>query len=187
MKVLMVTGYKPMELGIFKIDDPNIEYVKETIKRRLIPLIEEGLEWILISGQMGVELWTGEIVLELKEEYPIKLGVFPPFLHQEKRWPEPQQEQYQMLVETADFYQSLYQKEYEGAYQFKAKDQWFLDKTDGCLILYDEETGGTPGYYLEKAKTYQEHNAYTILTITPFDIEETVEEMRMEDPNYWSN
>ncbi|KGP70834.1 hypothetical protein N782_02905 [Pontibacillus yanchengensis Y32] len=187
MKVLAVTGYKPMEMGIFKIDDSKIEYVKETIKRRLIPLIEEGLEWILLSGQMGVEIWTGEVILELKEEYDIKVGIFPPFLNQEQRWPEAQQEQYHLLLDSVDFTQPLYQKEYEGAYQFKAKDQWLLDKSDACLILYDEETGGSPGYFLDKAKAYQEKHEYEIYMITPFDIDETVQEMMMEDPAYWLN
>lgn len=59
MKILTVTGYKPMELNIFKEGDPRIAFIKAAIEKRLIYFIEEGLEWVLISGQMGVELWTG--------------------------------------------------------------------------------------------------------------------------------
>lgn len=187
MKILTVTGYKPMEMGLFKVDDPNIVYVKETIKRRLLPWIEEGLEWILLSGQMGVELWTSEVILELKEEYEVKLGIFPPFLNQENRWPEAQQEQYRKIIEGADFYQPLYQKEYEGPYQFKAKDQWLLEKSDALLILYDEETGGSPTYFLEKAQYYQQSHDYSIFYLTPHDIDDTVRDMMMEDPDYWSS
>lgn len=186
MKIIAVSGYKPMEMGLFQIDDPKIDYVKETIKRRLLPLIEEGLEWVLISGNMGVEIWTGEIILDLKHEYDIKLGIFPPFINQESRWPEKQQEQYRMLTENADFFKPLYNKEYEGPYQFQSRDQWLLEKSDACLLLYDEETGGSPSYFLEKAKQYQENHDYPIYYITPFDIDDTVREMMMEDPNYWS-
>lgn len=186
MKILAVTGYKPHEIGLFKVDDPNIDYVKETIKRRLIPLIEEGLEWVLISGSMGVEIWTGEVILDLKETYNVKLGIFPPFLNQENRWPEPQQEQYRMLIECADFFKPLYNKEYEGPYQFQSRDQWMLEKSDACLILYDEDTGGSPAYFLDKAKQYQDKKDYSIYFITPFDIDETVREMMMEQPHYWS-
>lgn len=53
MKILAVTGYKSMELGIFKEDDERIKFIKAAIQKRLIGFIEEGLEWVLISGQMG--------------------------------------------------------------------------------------------------------------------------------------
>ncbi|WP_345239031.1 DUF1273 domain-containing protein [Pontibacillus salipaludis] len=187
MRVITVTGYKPMEMGIFKVDDPNIVFVKETLRRRLIPLIEEGVEWVLISGQMGVELWACEVLLALKEQYNVHVGIFPPFNNQESRWPEAQQEEYRRLSEEVDHVQALYNKDYDGPYQFRAKDQWLLDKTDGCLILYDEETGGSPGYFLEKAKNYQEEHDYSIFYVTPFDIDDTVREMQMEDPEYWNH
>jgi len=186
MNIIAVTGYKPMEMGLFQVDDPKIDFVKETIKRRLIPWIEEGLEWVLISGNMGVEIWTGEVIIDLKETYDIKLGIFPPFLNHETRWPDSHQEQYRMLVESADFFKPLYNKEYEGPYQFQARDQWLLKKSDACLLLYDEETGGTPKYFLDKAKQYQDNYDYAIYFITPFDIDDTVQEMMMEDPDYWS-
>ncbi|WP_345739423.1 SLOG family protein [Virgibacillus salarius] len=139
MKILAVTGYKPMEINIFKEDDPRITYIKAAIVKRIVPLIEEGLEWILLSGQMGVEIWTAEIVLDLQEDYDIKLGIFPPFENQETRWPESLQEKYQALVATADFYKPIYQGDYKGSFQFKAKNMWLADKSDACLILMDEE------------------------------------------------
>lgn len=40
------------------------------IKKKLIDLIEDGLEWVLISGQLGVELWAAEVVIDLKNQYP---------------------------------------------------------------------------------------------------------------------
>lgn len=51
MKVLAVTGYKPFELGIFKHDDKALFYIKKALENRMIALLEEGLEWVLISGQ----------------------------------------------------------------------------------------------------------------------------------------
>lgn len=186
MKILTVTGYKPNEMGIFKIDDSKIVYVKEAIKRRLIPWIEDGLEWILVSGQAGVELWTAELVLELKEIYDIKIAVIPPFLEQESRWPEPLQMKYQDIVFGADFYQPIYDKAYEGPYQFQAKDKWLLEKSDACLLLYDEDTKGTPYFFLNKAKKHQEKKQdFEIFYITPLDLQETVEQLAMESNQYW--
>ncbi len=55
MKVLAISGYKPFELGIFKYDHPSVWYIKAAIKKALLPFVEDGLEWVLISGQLGVD------------------------------------------------------------------------------------------------------------------------------------
>lgn len=183
MKTITVTGYKPYEMSIFKPDDPKIAFVKAAIEKRLTSLIEDGLEWVLISGQMGVEMWTGEIVLELQETYNVKIGVIPPFENQESRWPEPIQQSYQALIMEANFHQHLYKGEYKGGFQFKAKNDWFVEKSDGCLILLDEENPGSNRFFYEKAK---KASNYPILLITPSDLDDAVEEQRMADPDFWS-
>ncbi|WP_339229017.1 DUF1273 domain-containing protein [Oceanobacillus sp. FSL K6-2867] len=183
MKILTVTGYKPMELNIFKENDPRITFIKAAIEKRLIGFIEEGLEWVLISGQMGVELWTADVVLDLKEMYDINIGVFPPFENQDNRWPDPIKEKYQELIMIADFYKPIYLGDYKGPYQFKAKNMWFVDKSDGCLLLMDEEYPGSNRFFYEAAKNANKD--YQVFTITPADLDDAVEEMRMSDPNYW--
>ncbi|WP_281975490.1 DUF1273 domain-containing protein [Halobacillus litoralis] len=186
MKTLVVTGYKPMEMGIFKPNDPKIAFIKESIRKRLSAFIEEGLEWVLVSGQMGVELWTSEVVLDLKEEYEIKLGILPPFENQQERWPEDLQMIYEEVTMTADFFKPIYKKGYDGPYQFKAKDQFLVAHSDGCLVLFDEDTKGSPEFFLRAAEKAAEKEDYPILYITPLDLEETVEELRMANPDYWS-
>ncbi|MBH0229544.1 SLOG family protein [Halobacillus yeomjeoni] len=186
MKTIVVTGYKPIEMGIFKQDDPKIQFIKETIRRRILGFIEEGLEWVLVSGQMGVELWTAEVVMDLKEEYSINLGILPPFENQQERWPEDLQLLYEEMTMMADFFQPVYKKGYEGAYQFKAKDLFLVEHSDGCLVLFDEDTKGSPEFFLRVAKKHAEKADYSIVYITPLDLEETVEELKMQDPDYWS-
>ena len=185
MKTIVVTGYKPMELGIYKNDDQRIFYIKESLKNKLAGLVEEGLEWVLMSGQMGVELWAGEVVMDLKETYDIQIGLLPPFINQESRWPDDMKHQYEELTMVADFYQPIYEKEYQGPYQFKAKDQFLIDHSDGVLMLYDEDTPGSPDF-LRKRAIAAEEKGYKILYITPFDLQETVEQIQMADPDYWN-
>ncbi len=80
MKVVAVTGYKPFELGIFKKDHPGVDCIKKAPHRKLTAFVEDGLEWVIISGQLGVELWVAEVVFEIQVEYPdLKLAVFTPF------------------------------------------------------------------------------------------------------------
>lgn len=182
MEILTVTGYKPMEINIFNEDDEKIKFVKHAIKKRLISFIEEGLKWVLISGQMGVEMWTADIVFELRDIYAINIAVIPPFENQSKRWPEALQLKYEKMTLNADFYHPIYKGEYKGPYQFRARDMWLIDKSDACLLLIDEEHPGSVKYFKDVAETADD---YPVYTITPFDLEEAVEEMRMEDPSFW--
>ncbi len=103
VEILHVTGYKPTELGIFKENDPRIVFIKAALEKRLRTFIEEGLEWVIISGQMGIEQWTADVIMDLKEEYDVQIGVFPPFENQDQRWPDPIKEKYEELMMTADF------------------------------------------------------------------------------------
>ncbi|RYG72032.1 DUF1273 domain-containing protein [Lentibacillus lipolyticus] len=183
MKVLTVTGYKPMELNIFNPDDERISYIKAAIEKRLIGFIEEGLEWVLISGKMGVELWAGEVVMNLREQYDIKLAVIPPFENQHERWPEHIQQVYEEMMAIADFFRPLYKGGYSGPYQYQASNKWLMDKSDGCLLLLDEEYPGSNRYFYQEAKAYD--GDYPVYLITPSDLEDTVEEVRMMDPGYW--
>jgi uncharacterized phage-like protein YoqJ len=47
MKTLLVTGYRAHELGIFDNKHPGIPYIKKALAARLLPLVEEGLEWVI--------------------------------------------------------------------------------------------------------------------------------------------
>ncbi|MFD1018442.1 SLOG family protein [Thalassobacillus hwangdonensis] len=186
MKTLVVTGYKQMELGIFKQDDQRIMFIKAALKKRLLSLIEEGLEWVLVSGQMGVELWTAEVVMDLKESHDIKLAILPPFTNQEDRWPEQLKMKYEELTLVADFYKPVHEQDYKAPYQFRQKDQFLIEHSDGALLLYDTDTPGSPDYFRKMAMDYQEKGSYPIYYITPMDLEDIVEEIRMADPDYWA-
>lgn len=82
---LAITGYKSHELGIFQPSHPTISIIKKSIERNIRSFVEEGLEWVVISGQLGVELWAAEVVFDFKETFDyLKLAVLLPFIEQEK-------------------------------------------------------------------------------------------------------
>lgn len=171
-----------MEMGIFSENDERITFIKKAIERKLRAKIDEGLEWVIVSGQMGVEMWTAQTALDLKEEYDIQVGVVPPFENQEKRWPEELQSYYQELRMNADFFEHIYKGDYKNPSQFRAKDAWYLDKTDGCVILMDEDNVGSVQYFYNAAKSREN---YPIELITPMDIDDVIQEIQMDDPSYW--
>lgn len=71
LKRLVVTGYKPHELGIFDDKHPGVRFIKKALEKRLVALLDDGLEWVIISGQLGIEAWAAEVVIDLKKNIPI--------------------------------------------------------------------------------------------------------------------
>lgn len=165
-----------MELNIFNESDERIKFIKLALKQRITSFIEEGLEWVLISGQMGIEMWTAEVVFELKETYDIQLGVFPPFENLASRWPEPLQHKYELIAQQADYFEPLFKGDYRGPFQFKAKDKWFVEKSDASLILMDQEYPESTVYYHRIAEEADNHSIYYI---TPLDLQDIVDTMQM--------
>ncbi|WP_019241959.1 MULTISPECIES: DUF1273 domain-containing protein [Bacillus] len=185
MKILYVTGYKNYELGIYSNEAKEVEYIKKALLRRLIHLIDDGLEWVIITGQLGVELWAAEVTLLLREQYPqLQLAVITPFLQQEANWSEKNKEYYEYIVSQADFVESISHKPYISPIQFKNRDQFLLQKSDGLLVVYDYEKEGSPQYIVKAAKEYQEYNPYEILNIDFYDIQQLIEEDAFEHNNY---
>jgi uncharacterized phage-like protein YoqJ len=185
IKVLAVSGYKPFELGIFKNDHPSVTFIKAALKKELIPMLEDGLEWVLISGQLGAELWAAEVIFELKLDYPeVKLAVITPFLEQEASWSENNTEWYKSILARADFIDSVTKKGYEKPWQFRLKNQFFIEKSDALLLLYDQEKEGSPRYIYEMALDYQNNHAYPVQLITFYDLQVIVEEEELKHSDF---
>lgn len=185
VKVLAISGYKPFELGIFNQNHEGIIYIKKAIEQALIPLIEEGLEWILISGQLGVELWAAEVVYELQETYPhLQLAILTPVLNQEAKWKEENIEYYEYICSQADFIDSITKREYESPMQLRQKNIFHIQKSDALLLLYDEEKEGTPKYLLEIGKKKQGQTDYSIFLINFYDLQVVVEEETLRNNDF---
>jgi uncharacterized phage-like protein YoqJ len=178
MKNLLVTGYRAHELSIFDQKNKNIFYIKKAITSKLIPLIEDGLEWVITPGQLGVDLWACEVVIELKNQYPeLKLSIITAFNNPEEKWKEDKKEYYYQILKGVDYYGVVSKQGYSGAWQFKARDELLFRKTDGILLFYDEEAGeGSPKFMMERALKKQAEEGYRYISIASDDIQSIVDE-----------
>jgi len=184
LKRLLVSGYKAHELGIFKEKDPKVHYIKKAIEQKIRGLIEQGLEWVIVSGQAGVELWTAEVVLTMKKEYPaIRLAIITPFLEQEGNWKPDRQEQYREIMRRADFTDSVSKQPYQAPWQFTQKNTFLIANSDGLLLLFEED--GSPKYLLQQAQKVQQREAYEIMTISFQDIQTIIEEEQELERDYY--
>jgi uncharacterized phage-like protein YoqJ len=182
VKRVLITGYKAAELGIFSLKHPGIAIIKKAIKKQIIALIDEGLEWIIVSGQWGVEFWAAEAALELREMYTnLQLAVITPFLEQEENWKEDKKSVYESMIKKANYVNSITKSKYEGPWQFKEKNKFLLRNSDGIIIVYDEENEGSPKYIKEQAMKQALSSHYPIITINAFDLQNMADE---EQPDY---
>lgn len=176
---LYVSGYKPHELGIFNEKHTGIQILKKSIENELRNLIDQGLEWVIISGQPGVETWTAEVVMDLKKEFPhLKFAVITPFLDMEKNWKPEKQEKFAYILSNADFVTSVTKKPYEAPWQYIEKDKFIIQNTDALLLIYDEDHEGSPKYLKRLAEKYMEKNEYEMFIITSYDLQMIAEEMQ---------
>lgn len=186
MKNLLVTGYRAHELGIYNNKHHGIPFIRQAIINRLLPLLEEGLEWVITPGQYGVDLWACEAALQLKEEYPhLKCSIITAFSHPEEQWNEDKQAYYRDLVRQLDYYGSVSKEGYQGRWQFTARDELLLRKTDGILLVYDEEAGeASPKYMKERALKKQAQDGYLYFQIGPDEIQAVAEEEQLREEFY---
>ncbi|WP_409346291.1 DUF1273 domain-containing protein [Paenibacillus sp. MBLB4367] len=177
MKSVLVTGYKASELGIFSLKHPGIRIIKKAIKSRLAGLLDDGLEWVIVSGQWGVEIWAAEAAIEMKDEgHALQLAVITPFLEQEENWSEEKQNVYRQILSRADYINSVTKSKYSGPWQFRARDQFLLRNTDGMLLVFDEENDGSPKFIKEQALRQAGTEHYPIISISAGDLQNTADE-----------
>jgi len=182
VKRVVVTGYKAAELGIFSMKHPGIPIIKKAIKKQIVALIDEGLEWVIVSGQWGVELWAAEAVLELQPQYEqLQLAVITPFLEQDENWSEEKRGFYSGILQRANYVNSVTKSKYDGPWQFKEKNKFLLRNSDGMIVLYDEEKEGSPKFIRGQAMSMaSKTDSYRVVTITANDLQNIVEEEQFE-------
>lgn len=172
LKVMYISGYRSFELGVFKENDPKITVIKKVLKKEIQQLVEEGLEWVLTSGNLGIETWVTEVVAELKQEYPeLKLGIIYPFKEFGNNWNENNQEKLRMTEQLADYVEAVSHQAYQSPSQLRNHTRFLLDHTDGCLLIYDPEFPGKTQYFLKEAQTYQQDHSYEIRLFSMDDLQ----------------
>lgn len=163
MSAILISGYRSYELQIYRKNDPKLFFLKQLLTDKIKHKVEEGAEWFIISGQLGVELWCGEIVNDLKSEYPeIKLAVMPPYAQMTNQWNELNQDLYSRVVAQADFIQPTSQKTYESPSQLQNNQMFLIQNTDNCLLVMDREYPGKTEYLYDLILKYQELEEYPL-------------------------
>lgn len=176
---MWVTGYRSYELGIFSSQDPKVKVIKYLLRRYLIQKMNDGLEWIITGGQLGVEQWTIETVIELKKDYPeLKVSMMYPFTSFGEQWNEQNQSKLHELEMKVDFCASVSNQPYQSPKQLKNFQKFMLNHTDQITLIYDKEYPGKSQYDYLEANKYIETHDYPMTIFTMDDLQETANEFQ---------
>ncbi len=167
LRSLLISGYRSYEMNIFDETDAKYLYIKKFLENRINRYIEEGVEWFVIGGQLGIELWAGEIILELKEKYPnVQLAVILPYTSFEKNWNQTNQELFKRVTHQADYVNFSSNKDYESPKQLRGNQVFMIRNTDGAFLVYDRmneaSADGKPKYLYELMEIYQKQSDYSV-------------------------
>ena len=106
MQRIWVSGYRAFELAVFDPKDPKKTVIERVLKEFLTQWLNQNEEesWLITGPQLGVEQWSAEAGLSLKEDYPrLKVAMMLPFADFANRWNEANQAQLASLKANVDF------------------------------------------------------------------------------------
>ncbi|WP_161979094.1 DUF1273 domain-containing protein [Streptococcus sp. S784/96/1] len=168
MTAFLITGYKNTELGIFQDKDERVEVIKKIIRRDLIRLAENGVDWLIFTGNLGFEYWVLEVANELKHDYGFSLATIFTFENHGENWNENNQEKL-ALFKAVDYVKYAFVR-YDNPGQFRQYNQFLLDNTQGAYLFYDSEheTSLKYLYHLMTEKEQYELKRLTIEELNDF-------------------
>ncbi|MFC3931297.1 SLOG family protein [Streptococcus dentapri] len=161
MTSILVTGYKNFELGIFNDKDPKIEIIKKAIKKNILRYCDQGLDWLVFTGNLGFEFWAFEVAQELKSEYNFQLAVIFPFQTHGQNWNEGNQMKL-ATFKQADFLKYSYET-YQSPGQFRKYQQFLINNTNQAYVFYDPEAETNLKSFI-KQMTIKRHYPVDFLT-----------------------
>lgn len=161
MTAILVTGYKNVDLGIFSEKDPRVAIIKRAIRRDLIRLLENGVTWLIFTGNLGFEVWALEEAKHLVEDYGVKLATIFPFKTHGQNWNEANQAVLEQF-KAVDFVKYSFES-YQNPGQFRSYNQFLLDNTEGAYLFYDEAHETNLNYLVSQMRKQSDYEL-TVLT-----------------------
>ncbi len=170
MTTALIMGYSNFDLGLFSDKDPRLKLIKKAIRRDLEAMAEEGIKWLVFTGNLGFESWVFDVANEMKDEYDFSLATIFAFETHGENWNEGNQMKLSQFKQV-DFVKYAYPK-YEHMGQLRDYQRFLLENTDLAYFFYDPENE-TKLKFIDNLMKNQE--GYRIKRLTFEDLNELVE------------
>lgn len=160
MNTCAIIGHRPTRFR-FKYQENNTgcKRLKKRIHDQFISLYNNGVRRFLIGGSLGVDIWSGEILLKLKEqpEYgDIELVLVLPYPCHDAHWDQRNRARLAYLL--AHCAEHVMAGTQENAESYDKRNRYIIDHADCLLAVYDNdrsvrnETGQVVQYAEKKGK-----------------------------------
>lgn len=141
MKTCAVIGHRPTRFK-FKYQENNTgcKRLKKRLHDQFVLLYEQGVRRFMIGGSLGVDIWSGEILLKLKEqpEYSdIELVLALPHPGHDARWDQRSKARLAFLLAHCAEHTVVGTKaDVESYYK---RNRYMVDHSDYLLAVYDND------------------------------------------------
>lgn len=145
-KTAAFTGPRPHRFPFKNNEDhPDCTQFKTTLREQIELLYNQGVRRFLSGVSTGVDMWAGEIVLDLmKKHKDMELYCIVPFEEQAIKWTSSQRDRYYNLLRDCTKIVQLSVNYYDGCY--RVRNEYLVKNAKYLLAVYDNESkmrGGT--------------------------------------------
>lgn len=141
-KTCCLAGPRPSALPFGDCEsDPRCVRLLQVMEKRIVQLIEEGIDTFLCGLSQGVDTYFAEMVLRLKERYPaIVLQCVLANEHVSDHWIEYDRERYYRILEQSDG--SVFISRTNTQKSFIKRNTYMLSHCDHLLVASSTLSGG---------------------------------------------
>ncbi len=140
------TGHRPDKMQMTE------DEIKPLLKTEICRAVDYGFTTFITGMAPGVDIWAGEIVIELKKVNPeIKLIAAVPYPGFGKSKHNEPLDRFTYVKENADLVQEISPHYHKGVFQ--QRNVWMVDHSNRVIAVYNGTSGGTRNTinYAEKA------------------------------------
>lgn len=136
-----IIGHRPARFK-FKYNENNTgcKRLKKRLYDQFIFLYEQGARRFLVGGSLGVDLWSSEILLKLKEqpEYSgIELVLVLPHPGHDTRWDQRSKARLEFLLAHCTEHMTVGTQ--ANAESYYKRNRYMVDHSDCLLAVYDND------------------------------------------------
>lgn len=167
MKTCAITGHRPTRFK-FKYNEnyAGCKRLKKRLHDQFILLYGQGVRRFLVGGALGVDMWSGEILLKLKEqpEYSdIELVIVLPHPNHDARWDERSRKRMAFL--RAHCAECITVGTDPGPESYYKRNRYLVDHADCLVAVYDGNRSMRSG--TGQTVQYAERQGKPMVTIHP--------------------
>lgn len=167
MKTCAIIGHRPTRFKFkYKENNTGCKRLKKRLHDQFIFLYEHGVRRFLIGGSLGVDIWSGEILLKLKEqpEYDgIELVLILPHPGHDARWDQRSKARLAFLL--AHSIENTTIGTQGNAEDYFRRNRYMVEHSDYLLAVYDNDRTISSG--TGKTVQYAEKLGKPVILIHP--------------------